>query len=44
MVELLEVKGRYMEMQEKVDNLGLLKRELEAKEKVKENILEKFKK
>lgn len=39
MIELLEVKGKYLEMQEKVNGITGLKGELEVKEKMKEDII-----
>jgi hypothetical protein len=43
MEELLEVKGKYLEMQEKVDGITELKREVYSKEKLKQDILNSIK-
>jgi len=43
MNELLEVKGKYLEMQEKVNGMTGLKKELWEKEKLKDDILVKIK-
>jgi hypothetical protein len=39
MHELLQVKGKFLEMQEKVNGITGLRMEVEAKEKLKEEIL-----
>ena len=39
MHELLQVKGKFLEMQEKVNGITGLRMEVEAKEKLKEDIL-----
>jgi hypothetical protein len=43
MIELLEVKGKYLDMQEKVNGIGGLKKEIEEKENFKEVLIENIK-
>jgi plasmid maintenance system antidote protein VapI len=42
MVELLEVKGKWVEMQRRVEGVKGLRQEVELKERVKEDIIKKI--